>query len=274
MYTVDPSAISLKKRLLARLYNACRFQHLTQFYSRYATPYLLAVNYHSTPPATVNSFQKQLRWFAKHYENIDKEKLALFLDGQWTPGKPGLMIHFDDGFLNNATVAAPLLQEYGFTGWFQVVADFLDQPEIAGYPTMSWGDAAELLKKGHEVCSHSSTHKRLTSDLTDEEMEYEVIGSYHKLKDRLGVPPLAFCYPVGAKGDYNSRAVRMVKAHYKYAFPTYGGLITSATSPYALTRCHIESGWSHEHIILSTSYLWRLKHRGTKNEYLSKISSL
>jgi peptidoglycan/xylan/chitin deacetylase (PgdA/CDA1 family) len=271
METVDYSAISGGKHILAKIYCLTGLSFLEKFCTKFQAPYILAVNYHSTPEETVDNFEQQIRWFSDNYENVNHEKLASFLEGKWTSKRPGLMIHFDDGILNNATIAAPLLQKYGFTGWFQVITDYLDNPAVTDYSTMSWEQAKDLMQNGHEVCSHSCTHKRLNSKLTDIEIEHEVIGSYRRFAEKMGIPPFAFCYPGGEMDSYDSRAVRMVKQYYKYAFPTYSGLITSETSPYALPRCHIESGWAKEDIILSTGYLWRLKYRKLKTKYLKKI---
>lgn len=272
MYAIDPIKIPKFKRFLAGFYQATGIAMFEKHFFR-RQKYILAVNYHSTPAKTANAFEKQLQWLAKHFVNIGPQHLADFLVGKWTESKPGVMIHFDDGIKDNIDIAVPLLEKYGFTGWFQLVTSALDNPRFAKFETMSWDDAEELLKRGHIVSCHSSTHKRFYSTLTDSEIEHEVLASREKIYTRLGFYPEFFCYPGGGQGIYDRRAVALVKAHYKYAFTTYFGLIPQYTSPYALSRCHIESGWTPADVRLSTSLLWMLKHRKIGIEYINTLAA-
>jgi len=271
MYDIDCTYIPTSKRILAYLYSRLGLAYMERIYNRLGSQHILAVNYHSTPSKTIGSFERQLQWLSRNYTNVGKVELDLFLAGKWQPAKPGIMVHFDDGLLDNAEVAAPLLEKYGITGWFQIVTDLLDNPATAPYETLSWDQAFDLVQLGHIVCAHSATHKWLTNHLSDAEIEHEVVRPYNAIKSRLGTAPFAFCYPGGETGSYDVRAVRLVKQYYQNAFTTYFGLIKHDTSPYALTRCHVESGWEPADVILSTSHWWMLKHRSTKKEYLANL---
>ena len=46
-------------------------------------------------------------------------------NGKWHKNKPGLILSFDDGIKDNFEIAYPLLEKYGFIGWFFVPTDFV-----------------------------------------------------------------------------------------------------------------------------------------------------
>lgn len=80
-------------------------------------PFIRAVNYHATPEADADQFRKHLAFYREHYSDVTYDDLCRFLEqGTWTKPKPGLLLSFDDGYRDNATVAAPLLEEFGLTG--------------------------------------------------------------------------------------------------------------------------------------------------------------
>ena len=119
---------------------------------------------------------------------------------------------FDDGLKAHLTIAAPLLEKYGWRGAFNVCTDFLeenprsltaDKLRILGlteHPEcrMNWDDARELLKRGHEVYPHSCSHENLEKcwkagdyDL----VKHEIQDSIAAYRDHIGVLPRFFCCP-------------------------------------------------------------------------------
>lgn len=119
---------------------------------------------------------------------------------------------FDDGLKAHLTIAAPLLEKYGWRGAFNVCTDFLeenppsltaDKLRILGlteHPEcrMNWDDARELLKRGHEVYPHSCSHENLekrwkTGDY--DLVKHEIHDSIAAYRDHIGVLPRFFCCP-------------------------------------------------------------------------------
>jgi hypothetical protein len=87
--------------------------------------FIRAVNYHCVPPACGIPFEKQLQFYTMHFSDVTEDDLGDFLfQKKWDKKKPGLIISFDDGDLSNYSVAAPLLEKYGFTGWFFIPTGF------------------------------------------------------------------------------------------------------------------------------------------------------
>src|SRR5690349_18779188 len=89
--------------------------------------HIRVVNYHSTPPYESANFEAQLKFYKEHYSPVSYKDLPAFLEeGKWNNAKPGLIISFDDGIRDNIDVAVPLLEKYGFTGWFFIPPGLID----------------------------------------------------------------------------------------------------------------------------------------------------
>ena len=103
---------------------------------------------------------------------------------------------------------------------------------------MSWAHLRELVRSGHEVGSHSSTHPILPL-VDDLRLEAEVGGSRARLTQELGVPCESFCYPNGDWDDWVVRSVRL--AGYLRAVTTAWGPNGPAVDPFLLSRCDIDA---------------------------------
>lgn len=57
---------------------------------------------------------------------------------------------FDDGYISQYNLAAPLLERYGLRGSFAVIADLID----SGASYMTWAQLRELRDRGHEINVH------------------------------------------------------------------------------------------------------------------------
>ncbi len=122
------------------------------------------------------------------------------------------VITFDDGELNNRTVAFPILKELGLKGFFFIIVKRVGR---LGY--MDWPHLKELIDAGMTVGSHGLTHEILTN-LIDSQIEQELSASKSNLEMNLGVTikdisiPRGFCnekilgmgYAAGYKNIYVS----------------------------------------------------------------------
>lgn len=98
---------------------------------------------------------------------------------------------------------------------------------------MDWNQLRELIKRGHEVGSHSWTHPLLT-DCDDRELEREVRESRFQLEQELGLTVRSFCYP---DGNYDPRIVdRVRRAGYAVAVTTRWGTNSRGADAHALKR--------------------------------------
>jgi peptidoglycan/xylan/chitin deacetylase (PgdA/CDA1 family) len=144
-------------------------------------------------------------------------------EGTALPAKP-VMITFDDGWKNQYTYAAPLLDKYGFKGVFFVNP----QPIGRGSAYMTRANVESLDKRGHDIESHTWQHVRLTRTRKDTAEAYlKKVRSQLTRADRwiytvTGKQPVALCYPFGF---YDVESVAMTQANgYKLGFTTEEGI--------------------------------------------------
>jgi len=134
--------------------------------------------------------------------------------------KPYICISSDDGFKNNLK-AAEIMEKYGFKGCFFINPDTIGMKEfneiktfcnekLKGPPIefMDWKDIDILLKKGHEIGSHSMGHINI-SKTNICEVEENIKQSYEIIKERCG-KALHFSYPYGRYFHFNQEAFKLV----------------------------------------------------------------
>ncbi|MCA9859547.1 MAG: polysaccharide deacetylase family protein, partial [Thermomicrobiales bacterium] len=71
---------------------------------------------------------------------------------------------------------------------------------------LDWDEIEELAKLGHEIGSHTMSHRRL-SDLSTDEIQSELSHSKERLESRMG-PIRHFAWPFGRFFHVDRRAVR------------------------------------------------------------------
>jgi peptidoglycan/xylan/chitin deacetylase (PgdA/CDA1 family) len=110
---------------------------------------------------------------------------------------------------------------------------------------LSWGEIREMADCGIEFGSHTVTHPVL-SNVDDARLEREVFDSKTALERQLHKEVIVFSYPVGGKGNFDSRArAAVARAGYKYAVSYVDGVAGRVgIDRYALPRIHVEADHS------------------------------
>ncbi len=194
-------------------------------------PMPLVLMYHSVEPYDTDPYQvtvhperldRQLRWLRRRGTRgvSMRELLQARREGRGQ-GLAGLT--FDDGYTDFVTEVLPALDRYGFTATVFVVAGALGGYNSWDEPgprkaLMTAADVRNAADAGMEIGSHSMSHIRLPES-TDEELAEELRGSRRVLAELAGRPVTGFCYPYGAVGEREVRAVRA--AGYDYACAVY-----------------------------------------------------
>jgi peptidoglycan/xylan/chitin deacetylase (PgdA/CDA1 family) len=149
-------------------------------------------------------FAEQLAHLAQHnYTPVTVSELAACLRREFAcPARP-VALTFDDGYADNALVALPILQRYGFRATFYIATGLID---TEGY--MSWDQVRELHRAGMEFGAHSVSHSDLVA-LPLERAAEEIRQSGATLARELGEPTRSFSYPAGSA---NAAVIDLVEA--------------------------------------------------------------
>lgn len=184
---------------------------------------------------SASRFEDQLRLMRDWgYTSITTSMLVdAITRGADLPPHP-VIFTFDDGDLDNYTIAFPLMQKYGFTGVLYIVANRL---QADGYLNVS--QIKEMTAAGWEVGSHSFSHPSLIAEADPTVLHREIVESKTQLEAALGVPVLTFAYPFG---HVSSASVQYVKsAGYIAAMGGTGFTARQGLSNlYILQRCEIK----------------------------------
>ncbi len=129
------------------------------------------------------------------YTFVDSRDLRLYSQKVAKQPQKMAFLGFDDGYLDNYTIAAPVLRSLGVKATFFIVADKLDQE---GYMTRN--QIKELHKQGFDIGSHTLTHVDL-SKLSVAQMEYEMATSRSILENLINAPVESIAYPCGAANE-------------------------------------------------------------------------
>lgn len=156
-------------------------------------------------------------------------------------GTPGaLAITFDDGFLNLAEYAFPLLDRLRFPATVFVVSRFCgahnrwpSQPArtVPDLPLLDWGQLAAV-PAGVEIGAHTATHPHLTT-LTAGECECELDESRREIESRLGRPVRSFAYPYGS---CSTEVCAITARHFNLAVGTSLEFLRANADPMNLPR--------------------------------------
>ncbi len=191
-----------------------------------------------------SSFRQQMDYLASQsYRVVDVLEAAELLDRGELPSKT-VGLSFDDGYLDVAEQALPLLAERGFRATVFVSPAVVDgwatftwyefQP-----PLLGWDEIVELDREGTlSFEAHSLTHPNLLT-LRDEAAREEIGGSKVALEARLGRPVQAFSYPSGLFGPRERELV--AAAGFRVAVSCEPGPNTGATDRLVLRRQQIDA---------------------------------
>jgi len=123
--------------------------------------------------------------------------------------KAALSFTFDDGTVDHFTQAAPMLEKHGLRGTFYIVINWIGKGN-----KLTWDQVKSLSERGHEIGNHSMTHGNLVTlsnkgDLVN--LEKEIVDPIGIIKEKIGVAPVTFAFPLGAR---NPQVEAMVEQHH------------------------------------------------------------
>lgn len=195
------------------------------------------------------AFEAFCHYAKQHFVVISMtELLDRLLVGKSLAGT--LVITFDDGYLDNYTVAAPILTELDLPATFFVTTGFLGSRHVAWWDAqkgirsewMHWHHVRELHDQGFDIGAHTVNHVNLR-EVRGKEARDEIKGSRKALEDFLGAPVDLFAYPYGGLDEVSEESRTLIKESGFRCCPScFGGRVHPGDDPFRLRRVPI-SAW-------------------------------
>ena len=200
------------------------------------------VNFHATPRYRADQYRRQMEAYARLFAPITHLTFDSAFDGTWSDPRPGLMPVLFEGFRDNVDVMLPILEEFGFKGWFFIPSAFpsvvpevqrsyakahrLHLPKHDEYEgdrvAMTWDEAKAVAERGHGFACHSRSHFDLRPDTPDHVLWDEIHTAANEMRNGIGWPVEIFCWLRGAEAGVNRRADTMLKAAgFRYLFSNF-----------------------------------------------------
>jgi len=123
-----------------------------------------------------------------------------------------IAITFDDGYKNNYTTAAPILEKYNFPYTIFVNPKMIDEKKSY---VMTWQQIRKLTKKGATIANHSAEHLYLHHQLENEALaqwqnriKQDLIQSEERIAQETGHNYKYLAYPYG---EFNHELQNIIK---------------------------------------------------------------
>lgn len=175
-------------------------------------------------------FEAQIKTLNENgYTFLTASELSSILNGyRVLPAKP-VVITFDDGHWNNATVVLPILKKYQAKATIYLITDFLN-----GSDFLTDKQVREIIDSNLvEIGSHTVHHTSLSNKFSPV-VKFELIESKKILEEKFDIKVFSFAYP---NGDFDQQAIDLVKsAGYTNAVSTIPGTMQSNENKYFLYR--------------------------------------
>ena len=174
-------------------------------------------------------FRRQLRFILDEgWTIVSTTRIVDWLVGEGTLPSRSTALHFDNGWIDTATIALPILRELGVTATCFPITDGVEAATrgrsatmrtltegVVEKPFMNWAQVRGLLDAGWEIGAHTATHCKI-AERHAEEGDPGVIREAERPNDvfqeRLGFVPDHFAYPSGSRSE---RTDELLASYYR-----------------------------------------------------------
>lgn len=184
-------------------------------------PFMLPVlTYHSVASETTPEFASltvEPGLFAEHMAALKEQDVDIICFGDvpaaLATGRPAVAITFDDGFVDFAEHACPVLSRLKMPATLFIPAGFVGRRASwlrgrdAERLILGTRDIADLARHGFEIGSHGRMH--LAADINPAQLvSSDALSSRMELEQMIAAPVTSFAYPFGYHSAQGRRAIR------------------------------------------------------------------
>lgn len=206
-----------------------------------------------------STFRKMLKELSQKVEFIRFEDAVEKIHHHEMPSKPLVAFSFDDGFLEDYEIFAPILEEFGTNAAFFINPNYAEGSQeyinhfndcIVMTPNkkpMRWEQIIDLHKRGHIIGAHTMDHYMINS--TDrKELEYQIVECKKIIEDKLGCTCKYFAFPYGKLSQANNLSIDIACKTYQYVFAQSVYKKYFSFDGKVINRRHFEPFWPIRHM--------------------------
>ncbi len=189
-------------------------------------------------------FEAFCKFFAKYFDVVPLAEQVRACRAGRLDGGGTLSITFDDGYLDNFEVAAPILKGLRLPATFFVTTGFVGSEFVPSWDRglarqpgwMNWDQIRGLRDWGFEIGNHTESH--LDMGIADSEaVRGELVRSKARLLSELECETTLFAYPFGGREHISASSRKIViEAGFDCCLSCHGGTNAAGSDPYALNR--------------------------------------
>jgi peptidoglycan/xylan/chitin deacetylase (PgdA/CDA1 family) len=177
------------------------------------------------------------------YSVISLQQSLDYLKGLSSLPDRAVLLTFDDGYRSVHDIAAPIMEEYGFSYVIFV------NPALVGSNKnlyLNWSQLNRLAKKGAAIANHSLAHpsflewRELPEDDFQSKIYQQVIRAESIIAERTGHHFKVLAYPYG---EFDLRTQKWVAANQFIAFGQHSGPLDRQSDHTALPRFPMGAGY-------------------------------
>jgi peptidoglycan/xylan/chitin deacetylase (PgdA/CDA1 family)/folate-dependent phosphoribosylglycinamide formyltransferase PurN len=220
---------------------------------------IIVILYHRVSDQFRDSVTVGIEQFDRQMELLGKVCTVVSIDDivegnlPYASKRPIVAVTFDDGYLDNYEIAAPILVKHRVPAAFFVSTGivgsengFAHDLKNLGYalPNMSWPQIAQMKQWGFTIGSHTVSHINCAQDDPDK-VRAEITQSKKTLEEKLGIEHVIFAYPFGKRTDFNEEMLEYVKTQgFVGCLSAYGGRNSKSLDKYNVLRGGIDHSFT------------------------------
>lgn len=204
-------------------------------------------------------FEKQLRLLSKDVRFIRFEEAVDLIEKKSVVNEPLVAFSFDDGFEEQYSMIAPVLEKYGTNAAFFINPHFAEANEeyikhftestvlTKNKRPMRWNQIIDLEKRGHIIGAHTLDHYMINVN-DEKELRHQIGDCKMVLEERLGKPCLYFAFPYGRLEHANPKSIDIAAEYYSYIFSQSDYKRYYSYNGRVINRRHFEPDWNISHV--------------------------
>lgn len=248
---IDPHGSPTWRRVGKSFVQGCALRALLPL-TRWRAPRVTVLLFHRVSDEVrdnltvgVAQFERQMALLRQYCDVLSIDEVLDLGERIPSSQRPQVSVTFDDGYLDNFTLAAPILRRHQVPAAFFVSTGIVnsvtpfphDLRRGNGWvPVMNWDQLRTLREWGFTIGSHTVGHIDCAKE-TESVVRAELAQSSQALERELGVTNPLFAYPYGGRQHMTAERLEWVRdAGYRGCLSAYGGVNVRQVERYNVLR--------------------------------------